>query len=92
MTSDDGNYSELLTDLSLIGLRNAQAKMKILLGVKSNTGIKARRVSTVDGLVDVLNRALAEKTTGKISGRQFKRIRSRVNAGIRALPLLTRSD
>ena len=85
--TDDGNHSELLTDLSLVGLRNAQAKMKILLGVKTKAGIKARRVSTVDGLVDVLNRALAEKTTGKISGRQFKRIRSKINAGIRKLPV-----
>ena len=83
--NDDGDHSELLTDLALVGLRNAQAKIKILLNVKAPAGIKPRRVSVVDGLVDVLNRAICEKDAKKISGRQLKIIRARVNSEIKRL-------
>lgn len=84
---DDGDFSELLTDLSLVGLRSKQADTRILFGVKAKAGIKPRRASVYDGLIDVLNRAIFEKDAKKLSGRQFKRIRERVNKGIRALPI-----
>lgn len=89
---DDGNHSELLTDLSLVGLRAKQADTRILLGVKSRKTFSTRRVSTYDGLLDVLNRAIFEKDAKRISGRQLKKIRAKVNAGIKALPLHSRSD
>ena len=86
--TDDGDYSEILTDLSLVGLRSKQADTRILLGVKAKaSALKPRRVSVYDGLIDVLNRAIFEKDAKKLSGRQFKRIRERVNKEIRALPL-----
>ena len=84
--TDDNDHSELLTDLALVGLRAKQSDTKILLGIKAKATMKPRRISTVDGLLDVLNRAIFEKQSKKISGRQFKRIRAKVNAGIKKSP------
>lgn len=84
---DDGDFSELLTNLSVVGLRAKQHDTKILIGIKSKAGIKPKPMSTYDGLIDVLNRAAFERDAKKLTGRQFKRIRERVGKEIRALPM-----
>ena len=83
--SDDIDHSELLTDLAVLQQRYRQADTKMVLNVKAPAGIKPRRASAIDGLVAVLNRAICEKDAKKISGRQLKIIRARVNAGIKRL-------
>ncbi|MBI4743146.1 MAG: hypothetical protein HY777_16690, partial [Betaproteobacteria bacterium] len=45
---------------------------------------KACKPKKADALVALLSKALDAKIAGKISGRQFKRLRERINRAIRA--------
>lgn len=89
--NDDGDFSELLVDLALIGVRARQAKTKVLLGIRSDKPFSTRRVSTGDALVDVLNRAVSAKQAGKLGADGLKTIRQRVMGELRKLPVAERS-
>jgi hypothetical protein len=83
MSIENGDFSELLTDLQLLQLRNRPVKILFLKSIKPGL-TKPAKPPKIDALVELLNKALNEKLAGKISGKQFKRMRHRVNAAIRA--------
>lgn len=79
MSIHDNDYSELLTDLALVGYRNREPRLLFFKSFKP----KACKPKKADALVALLSKALDAKIAGKISGRQFKRLREKVNRAIR---------
>ena len=79
----NGDYSKLLTDLALIGHRNRTVRVFFFKSINASTGRKPPRPSHGDALVALLSRALDQKLARKISGRQFKRIRHRIDRAIK---------
>ncbi len=84
MSLENGDFSQLITDLQMVGLRNRQPRILFFKSIRPGKPMKATKPPKVDALVQLLNKALNQKLAGKISGKQFKRMRHRVNAAIRA--------
>ncbi len=86
MSSGDGDFSELLTDLSIIGHQNRLPRL--LISVKRGVPQPAIPAKTkyYNGLIKVLSQSLAERLARKLSRRQYKAIRHRANGAIRRLP------
>ena len=84
----NGDFSKLLTDLSVIGHQNREPKL--LLNIKQGSGKSLPAIPAktkyYNGLVKVLSQSLAERLARKLSRRQYKSIRQRANNAIRRIP------
>ncbi len=82
------DFSSLLTDIALLQHRNRPVKALLFKARPGTTGKKAKpaKPSLTAALVSLLSKALDEKLARKISGRQFKNLRYRVDKAIRRLP------
>jgi hypothetical protein len=79
------DYSIILTDLALLGHRNRPVKALLFKVRPGTTGKPAKPVkpSHTAALVGLLSKALDQKLARKISGKQFKRIRHRIDRAIK---------
>lgn len=84
MSIEDGDYSERLTDIALLQIRNLEPRILFFKSFSPGKPKKAAKPPKVDALVQLLSKALDQKIAGEISAKQFKRMRHRVNAAIRA--------
>ena len=88
MSIEDGDFSKLLTDLSIIGHQNREPKL--LLNIKRGSGKPQPAIPAktkyYNGLVKVLSQSLAERLARKLSRRQYKSIRNRATSAIRRMP------
>ena len=85
MTAHDGNFSDLLTDLSLVGHR--AKKPKILLNIRSTGTARPVKPSHYDSLVGILSKALDARLARKLTRAQYKAVSIRAKNAIRRLPL-----
>ncbi len=84
MTAHDGNFSDLMTDLSLVSHRTRQ--QKLLLNVRRTGTAKPVKPSKYDALIGILSKALDERLARKLTRKQYREIRIKANNAIRRLP------
>ena len=84
--TDNGDYSQTLTDLSLAAYRNREPRL--LLNVRRNgatsTPLPAKE-RHYSGLISILSKALDERLARKLTRHQYKTIRNRTQSAIRRM-------
>jgi hypothetical protein len=86
MSAHDGDFSELLTDLSLVGLRNQQPRLLLNVRPRGGKPIQPAKPTKYDCLIQILSKALDERLARKLTRKQYREIRIRANNAIRRLP------
>ncbi len=84
MSANDGDFSELLTDLSLVSHRTKQ--QRLVLNVRRTGTAKPAKASKYDALIAILSKALDERLARKLTRKQYREIRIKANNAIRRLP------
>ncbi len=90
MSIEDGDFSEILTDLALLQHRNYR-NPRLLLGIKKRNGAALKptpcKPTHCEGLIGILSKALDERLARKLTQRQYRDIRIKATNALRRLPL-----